>query len=44
MALQAKIYSEEKNSVQELSPFFDSAKKEITDSNILKLFNQLMGK
>ncbi len=44
MALQAKIYSEEKYSVQELSPFFDSAKKGITDSNILKLFNQLMGK
>ena len=44
MALQAKIYSEEKNSVQELSSFFNSAKKGITDSNILKLFNQLMEK
>lgn len=44
MALQAKIYSEKKYPVQELSLFFDSAKNEITDSNILNIFNQLMEK
>ena len=44
MALQAKIYSEKKYSAQEISAFFDSAKNEITDPDILNLFNQLMEK
>jgi putative hydrolase of HD superfamily len=44
MALQAKIYSEKKYTIEEISAFFDSAKNEITDSNILNLFNQLMEK
>jgi len=41
MALQAKIYSRQKNSVQDFSIFFDSAKKGIDDPNILELFKQL---
>ena len=41
MALQAKIYSKQKNSSKELLPFFDSAEKEIKDPNLLKLFKEL---
>ncbi|MDH3619209.1 MAG: HD domain-containing protein [Nitrosopumilus sp.] len=44
MAIQAKIYSEQNNSTQKLQPFFDSAQKEITDPDVLKLFNQLQEK
>ncbi|MDH3677893.1 MAG: HD domain-containing protein [Nitrosopumilus sp.] len=44
MALQAKIYSEQNNSMQNISSFFDSAKKEILDPNLLKLFKQLVDK
>ncbi len=41
MVLQAKIYSKT-NSEKDFSVFFNSAKKEIKDPNLLKLFNQLM--
>ena len=41
MSMQAKIYSEQKYSIEKFSPFFDSAEKEIQDPHILKLFNQL---
>ena len=44
MALQAKIYSKQNNSPEELQTFFDSAQKEINDPNVLKLFNQLLEK
>jgi putative hydrolase of HD superfamily len=44
MALQAKIYSKQNISLKELLPFFDSAQKEISDPNILKLFNHLVDK
>lgn len=44
MALQAKIYSKQNISLQELLPFFDSAQKEISDPNVLKLFNLLVDK
>ncbi len=44
MAIQAKIYSKQKNSVKNLLSFFDSAKKEISDPNLLKLFEQLYDK
>jgi putative hydrolase of HD superfamily len=44
MALQAKIYSEQNKSLEELQTFFDSAQNEISDPNILKLFNQLSEK
>ena len=44
MAIQAKIYSKQNYSIQELSTFFDSAQKEIRDPNVLKLFNQLLEK
>ena len=44
MALQAKIYSKQKNSSKNLLSFFDSAKKEIQDPNLLKLFEQLYDK
>ncbi len=41
MALQAQIYSKEKNSSKEFLPFFDSAEKEIKDQNLLKLLKEL---
>jgi putative hydrolase of HD superfamily len=44
MVIQAKIYSKQNNSIQKLQSFFDSAQKEITDPNVLKLFNQLLEK
>lgn len=44
MALQAKIYSEEKNLRKKVLPFFESAKKEISDPDILKLFEQMYKK
>ncbi len=44
MAIQAKIYSRQKNSLKNLLSFFDSAKKEIKDPNLLKLFEQLQDK
>ena len=44
MAIQAKIYSKQKNSSKNLLSFFDSAKKEIQDPNLLKLFEQLYDK
>ncbi len=44
MAIQAKIYSRQKNSFKNLLSFFDSSKKEIKDPNLLKLFEQLYDK
>ena len=44
MALQAKIYSKKNNSLKDVSPFFDSAQKEIHDPNLLKLFKELSDK
>jgi putative hydrolase of HD superfamily len=44
MALQAKIYSKQSKSSQDFSIFYDSAKKEINNSYILKLFNQITDK
>ena len=41
MALQAKIYSKQIKLTDDLKPFFDSAKREIKDPNLLKLFNQI---
>jgi len=41
MALQAKIYSRQKNSKKDFSIFFESAKKGMDDPNILELFKQL---
>ena len=44
MALQAKIYSKQNNSLKDFLAFFDSAEKEIKDPNLLKLFKQLSDK
>ncbi len=44
MALQAKIYSKQNNSLSDYLPFFDSAQKEIKDQNLLNLFKQLSDK
>jgi len=44
MVLQAKIYSKQNKSLEELHTFFDSAQKEISEPNILKIFNQLLEK
>jgi putative hydrolase of HD superfamily len=44
MTLQAKIYSEQNKSLEELRTFFDSAQKEISEPSILKIFNQLLEK
>lgn len=41
MALQAKIYSKQIKLTNNLIPFFDSAKREITEPSLLKLFNQI---
>ena len=41
MALQAEIYLQKKFPEKNLKPFFDSAKKEITDPNLLTLLDQL---
>ncbi len=41
MALQAEIYSQKNFPEKNVKPFFDSAKKEITDPNLLTLLNQL---
>ena len=44
MALQAKIYREEGYSQEELEPFFESARNEITDFDLKELFTQIYGK
>ena len=44
MALQAKIYLKQNKSLEELRTFFDSVQKEISEPNILKIFNQLLEK
>lgn len=44
MALQAKIYSEQNKSYKDFLPFFETAKKEIKDPNLLKLFKQIFDK
>lgn len=44
MAIQAKIYSKKLKSIKNLKPFFDSAKKNIHDPSLLKLFNQISEK
>lgn len=44
MALQAKIYSKENKLEKKIIPFFESAKKEISEPNILKLFEQVYKK
>ncbi len=41
MALQAKIYSKQIKSNKELKSFFNSARREIHDPDLLNLFNQL---
>lgn len=41
MVLQAKIYSKQIKITNNLTPFFDSAKREIKDPSLLKLFNQI---
>lgn len=44
MVLQAKIYSDDGYSKEKLSIFFDSARKEITESKLLDLFKKISGK
>jgi len=44
MALQAKIYSKQIKSYDELIPFFDSAQREIKDPNLLKLLKEILDK
>lgn len=41
MALQAEMYLQKNFPEKNLKPFFDSAKKEITDPNLLTLLDQL---
>ena len=41
MALQAEMYLQKNVLKEHLKPFFDSAKKEITDPNLLTILNQL---
>jgi len=41
LALQAEIYSKKNISKKNILPFFESAQKEISDPNLLKLFKQL---
>ena len=41
MALQASVYRKNGNSKQKLQPFFDSAKKQIKDSDIKKILANL---
>ena len=41
MALQAEMYLQKNVPEKILKPFFDSAKKEITDPNLLTLLDQL---
>ncbi len=43
MALQAKIYSDDGYSKEKLDLFFESAKKELSDPKILKLFKEIVG-
>ncbi|MCE9652471.1 MAG: HD domain-containing protein [Nitrosarchaeum sp.] len=43
MALQAKIYSDEGYSKEKLDSFFKSAKKELSDPKLLKLFKEIVG-
>jgi len=43
MALQAKIYSDEGHSKEKLDLFFKSAKRELSDPKILKLFREIVG-
>jgi putative hydrolase of HD superfamily len=42
MALQANIYKKSGYSKQQLQPFFDSAKKQITDQQIKKILQKLI--
>ena len=44
MALQAKIYSKQIKSYDELIPFFDSAQHGIKDPNLLKLLREILDK
>ena len=44
MALQAKIYSNEGHSKEKLNSFFNSARNEINDPNILELFTKILDK
>ncbi len=41
MALQAKIYSKQYDSTNEISSFYDSAEQELSDPNILKIFKEI---
>ena len=44
MVLQAKIYSKQIKSYDDLIPFFDSAQHEIKDPNLLKLLKEILDK
>lgn len=44
MTLQAMIYSKEINSLEKVTPFLKSAKNEIKDPNLLKIFEQIISK
>lgn len=44
MALQAKIYSNEGHSKDSLDSFFNTAKNEITNPKLIKLFEKIMEK
>ena len=44
MALQAKIYSKQIKSYDDLIPFFDSAQREIKDPKLLKLLQEILDK
>jgi len=44
MALQAKIYSKEGHSRNNLEPFFNSAKNEITNPKLIELFKKILEK
>ena len=44
MALQAMTYSKEINSLEKVTPFLESAKNELNDPNLLKLFEQIISK
>ena len=41
MVLQAKIYSKQYGSTKDVLSFYDSAEKELSDPNLLKLFKEL---
>ena len=42
MVLQAKKYQKEGHSKEKLEPFFESAKKDITNSKLKELFTQIV--